>query len=202
MRFSERGQLMFGQVREDAGVELMLLNQVNNPQRAMIVASGGCTAFTLLAHGRCLIEAVDISGAQIALVELKARIFQQLGFLQGRKACCEDARTAYQMVKPHLSESTRELMGTEVAAMKHGLNQMGRVDRQIALMADLFQLSAHSKEQTERFLNLDDIEQQRQYYDQSWNNWQWKLALNLAFNKTFLSLSRFRGALFLPTSRQ
>lgn len=194
MKFTESGQLMFGQVREDAAVELMLLREVSSPERAMIIASGGCTAFSLLAHSNCRIEAVDISGAQIALVELKARMFQQLGFEQGKKACCEDARSAYQMVEPNLSESARQLMETEVSQMRRGLNNVGSVDRQLAYMADLFQHSIHSRAQTERFLCLEETEEQERYYHRSWNNWQWKLALRVAFSKWFLSVSGFSGA--------
>lgn len=194
MQFTESGQLMFGQVREDAAVELMLLRAVTSPQRAMIIASGGCTALSLLAHSNCQIEAVDISGAQIALVELKARMFRQLGFSQGKKACCEDARASYQLVEPNLSESARQLMETEVSQMRRGLNYVGRVDRQLSFMADWFQHSIHSKAQTERFLLLEDTQEQDLYYQRSWNNWQWKLALRVAFSKWFLSFSGFSGA--------
>jgi S-adenosylmethionine:diacylglycerol 3-amino-3-carboxypropyl transferase len=75
--FTPEDQLMFGQVREDAAVEVMLVNEVQEPKRILIIASGGCTALSLIANGTYLVDALDISAAQIAFVKQKVKVFER-----------------------------------------------------------------------------------------------------------------------------
>ena len=45
-----------------------------------------------------------------------------------------------------------------------------------------------------RFLNLADTGQQREFYQKRWSNLQWRLALKIAFSKTFLYITHGKAA--------
>jgi S-adenosylmethionine:diacylglycerol 3-amino-3-carboxypropyl transferase len=165
--FSTQGPVLFGQVREDAGVELeMMRRAVEGSGCALVIASGGCTALSLLGEGRVHVDAIDINQAQVALVELKARLFSDKGFDEARHACCT-------------------------------LNNCGVVDRRLEQLAKLFFLGVHSRAETEEFLSLSDISQQQEFYRERWDTWRWRLSTGIAFNRRFLSLARFAGAMKL-----
>lgn len=87
--FPEYGPVMFGQVREDAGVEVELLRSLRKARSAFAIASGGCTLFSLLGEAGVRVDALDISRAQVALVERKARLFMDKSFDDARKECIE-----------------------------------------------------------------------------------------------------------------
>lgn len=70
-------ELAESQVREDAAIELQVIEQLaqqqEHPLRVLLVASGGCTALSLLASPDVAqVEAVDLNPAQLHLVELRS----------------------------------------------------------------------------------------------------------------------------------
>jgi S-adenosylmethionine-diacylglycerol 3-amino-3-carboxypropyl transferase len=198
--FRHESRLMFGQVREDAAVELSLAGKLSKPKRILIIASGGCTAFALLGQGDYEVYALDISQAQIALVELKAAAFRSLGFAATRYMFQFDARPQYSSVRSELSADSQSLMDLHLSEMTAGLNNSGSVDQKLKTMAQLFFLSVHTRAETEHFLRMSDIDRQKAFFQQNWCNWQWKLAIKIAFNKKFLSLAQFKSAMELVPS--
>lgn len=192
--FHKQGRLMFGQVREDAAVDLFLVNQLQSPSRLFVVASGGCTALSLLSVGSCSIDALDISQAQIALVELKAKLFKHLGYATAKQACISEARNYCAQVNVHLSPPAAQYFSAHRESIKNGLNNCGWVDSRMHQLTKLFYLFVHSIEETKLFLGLDDVAEQRIYFKERWCNWQWKLAMKIAFSKLFLTLAHGRAA--------
>jgi hypothetical protein len=62
-------RILFGQAREDADVELALVETLREPQHIFVIASGGCTALSLLtaSAAKVSVSAVDINPAQVFL---------------------------------------------------------------------------------------------------------------------------------------
>src|SRR5262245_47614420 len=92
--------LVFGSVREDPLLEIDALRPAF-AGRVAVVASGGCTALSLLAAGAEDVVAVDLNATQNHLVELKHAAVrslplpQALGFLGLGAAMSEAERHAY-----------------------------------------------------------------------------------------------------------
>src|SRR5262245_47157465 len=63
-------EVHFAQIREDGRLERRLAVR-HRPARIVCVASGGCTALSLLSDGVEAVHAVDANPAQCALVELR-----------------------------------------------------------------------------------------------------------------------------------
>jgi len=73
-----RSPLAFAQVREDALLDLYVVEQLCSRQvEVMMIASGGCTAAALAASNRVShLHIVDVNPAQIALTQLKLHLLQ------------------------------------------------------------------------------------------------------------------------------
>ncbi|MDQ5937536.1 MAG: hypothetical protein QG574_4895 [Cyanobacteriota bacterium erpe_2018_sw_21hr_WHONDRS-SW48-000092_B_bin.40] len=192
--FHAQGRLMFGQVREDAAVDLFLVRQLQSPNRFFVIASGGCTALSLLTVDSCSVDALDISQAQIALVELKAALYKHLGFAAAKQACIADGRAYLKQVNSRLSPRAQQFFSARSESLKSGLNNSGWVDQRMHQLTKLFYLFVHSLEETQAFLGLDEIDKQREFYSKRWCNWQWKLTMKVAFSRLFLRLAHGNAA--------
>jgi S-adenosylmethionine-diacylglycerol 3-amino-3-carboxypropyl transferase len=69
--------LHFAQIREDSWLERELV-EAARPRRSAVIASGGCTALSLLDDGAEQVLAVDASPAQCALVALRKAAIRAL----------------------------------------------------------------------------------------------------------------------------
>ena len=72
---AEKLPIAFAQVREDALLDLAVVNSFEQPPRVAMVASGGCTAAALAASGKIdSLHLVDPNPAQLALSRLKLEL--------------------------------------------------------------------------------------------------------------------------------
>jgi S-adenosylmethionine:diacylglycerol 3-amino-3-carboxypropyl transferase len=186
--FGRDKKLMFGQVREDAEVDLYLLGKLREPNRAFVIASGGCTAFSMLTVSGLQVDAIDVSEAQIALVEAKKSMFKTLGLDVTRDACKSDATAAYREIRKLLSDDARTILDANSQSIQRGLNNAGWVDMRMQQIASLFYAFVHDRATTETLLSMCDVSQQLEFYREKWCNWQWKLGLNVAFSRVFMTI--------------
>jgi S-adenosylmethionine-diacylglycerol 3-amino-3-carboxypropyl transferase len=188
MQGGEKVRLLFGQVREDEQVESFLLSGLGSAKKVFVIASGGCTALSLLMVGDQEIYAIDVNPAQVYLLELKAKIFQHLSFAEGKDACCTSAENAFDLLKEDLSEPCASYWTRNHHLLADGLNNAGWVDRMLRRLLKLFYVAVHPKKQVEYFLSQSDVHKQQQLYETMWANWQWRLATRVAFSRAFLSV--------------
>ncbi|MGH7295555.1 MAG: DUF3419 family protein, partial [Polyangiaceae bacterium] len=78
--------VQFAVVREDPLVEAALLERLDRPRRALLIASGGCTAFSLRAlRPELEITLLDANAAQLDLVRRKAEALRAVGAAERRR---------------------------------------------------------------------------------------------------------------------
>ncbi|HEY9731310.1 MAG TPA: DUF3419 family protein [Drouetiella sp.] len=186
--FGRDKKLMFGQVREDAEADIYLLGKLENAKRAFVIASGGCTAFSMLSFPDLQVDAIDVSEAQIALVQAKQLMFKNLGLDVTRDACKADATAAYKQVRSLLPDRSRAILDASSHSIQRGLNNSGWVDMRMQQITSLFYAFIHNRATTEQFLAMCDTSQQLEFYREHWSNWQWKLGLDVAFSRVFMTL--------------
>lgn len=194
----EGARLLFAQVREDEAIERALwrsLTEDGQSARALNIASGGCTALSLLACNQGKVDAIDINPAQIAITELKLAALKQLELEDFRTVCVRDARDAYSHLRPHLTDQTRTFFDGRRHILGYGLNLCGWIDRKLEKLVSLFHAVVQNRKRTEAFLVLNDPAAQRAAFEEHWNNWRWRLALNVAFSRSLLSLGYGANAL-------
>lgn len=140
----------FSQVREDPAIELEVVERIaharGRPVRVLLVASGGCTALSLLASPAVAqIVAVDASPAQLHLVELKRcalatlELRDQLDLLGAAPGPTPRARIAiYERLRPALPSATREHWDARAREVAFGVNRVGRFEELFRELAAAF----------------------------------------------------------------
>ncbi len=186
----DRPAVLFGQVREDAEVEVSLFRSIKSKakQNVFAIASGGCTALSLATVKECKVMAVDINPAQIYLCLLKTAALTRLSFGEAQLAMIQNASAYFDRVAELLPAEAREYFLQDRSLLSGGLNNCGVTDSRIKQLMSLFFLSVHTKEQTRQFLSLPTLQVQQQQFAKMWKNWQWDFALSVVLSKTFLSL--------------
>lgn len=143
---SRMPEIAFSQVREDPLTELQVIyrlaTQQNHPLRVLLVASGGCTALSVLTHTAIAhVDAVDLNPAQIHLVELKRQAMLHLPM--NEQVCllgierlndpvprCDpgDRLSLYQKLRPRLPKSTGIFWDDRPDQIRVGVNRVGRFE--------------------------------------------------------------------------
>lgn len=182
--------VLFGQVREDAEVEVSLFRSIKSKakQNVFAIASGGCTALSLATVKECKIIAVDINPAQIYLCLLKTAALTRLNFGEAQLAMIQSAWPYYQRVSELLPAEARQYFDANNKLLMSALNNCGDTDNRLKQLMSLFYLSVHTREQTRQFLSLPNLDIQQVQFQKMWKNWQWDFALNIVLSKAFLSL--------------
>jgi S-adenosylmethionine-diacylglycerol 3-amino-3-carboxypropyl transferase len=138
---SPRSDLAFSQVREDYTVELRVIDRLaqtyNRPLRILLIASGGCTALSLLALPEVgEIVAVDANIAQLHLVELRRQALLNLSLTAQLNLIGANLETSaatrlnlYQQIVDKLPTSTRNHWDNRLSEIGFGVNRVGRFEQ-------------------------------------------------------------------------
>lgn len=133
-------EISFSQVPEDPRIELSVAERLGECQenllRVLVVASGGCTALSLLASPMVgQIEAVDSNSAQLHLVELRRQallhlpLFDQMALIGAdRTTHSRERLDLYKELRPYLPEATLSFWDDRLEQIAEGINQVGRFE--------------------------------------------------------------------------
>ncbi len=178
----QRQPLLFGQVREDAEVERRLARQHGAVRGAVVVASAGCTAFSLADLVEDHLDAVDINPLQVAFAEIKLAALRTLERNEFIRLLCEPMKMPAELTAG-LSAASRELLARLNPRAARGLQNVGRVDRFLHFLRNLLFATVHSRDFVEDFLNLESLDEQSTRFDDEWDSQRWRAATVLAFNR-------------------
>lgn len=143
---SPPSDIAFSQVREDPNIELRVIDRLAasqpHPLRVLVVASGGCTALSLLSSPAIAqIDVVDANLAQLHLVELRWQALWQLSledqwhllgidrFPIEERAESSDRLAQYAQLRSHLPKATRLYWDHRSEQIAFGVNQVGRFEQ-------------------------------------------------------------------------
>ena len=164
--------IRYAQVWEDHRVLESAL-QVGPEDEVLSIGSAGSNVLALLAQGPRSITAVDISPAQIAMLELKLAAIRQLPHRQylvllGVDADAQDAaaRAAiYQQLRGELPLGVQEFWDSHPAELHEGLMHCGSLERYLRYFHTQI-LRVHAPPVIERLFGFSDIEEQSLYFAQ------------------------------------
>ena len=180
-------QVVFAQVREDAAIELEILRSRPAGETAFCIASGGCTALTLLLARPQKLHVIDVNPAQVFLVELKRAALLHLSYSQMLRTMTRDARPDYAPLRLHLSAAAQEFWDAHCDSLSHGLNGCGMIEkrlRQIMRWLPLIQ----SRRNIRRLFTAKTLGEQRRVYQKLWNHARWKAAFEILLSRPILKV--------------
>ena len=181
-------RLFFAQVREDPVLEIEALSPLTNA-RVVVVSSGGCTAFSLVAAGARNVVAVDLNSTQNNLVELKAVALQRLvapelmSFLGVAPGTLRRRIRTYATLRPYLSDEAVTFWDAHEKLIGRGALTCGVSERFIAAVVGVVKLAIHGRGRIEKLLSLQSLEEQREFFANEWNTRRWKLLFPLLLNR-------------------
>ncbi len=178
------GPLRFGQVREDANTERALAIEHGAVRRAVVIASAGDTALSLVDVVAERLFAVDINAAQIALTRLKWTAVRQLELASLRNLLFGPAAEAQAALRLVLTDESYPLR----PRIPNGLQNSGRVDAVLATLRRALFLTVHPRTFVRDFLGQNSPARQAERFDREWNTPIWQLATAIAFNPLVLQI--------------
>jgi S-adenosylmethionine-diacylglycerol 3-amino-3-carboxypropyl transferase len=155
--------------------------------RCLSIASAGDNVLSLLARGAADVVAVDLSPAQLALVDLKMAAFRcltyedLLGFLGVRES--GSRRRLYQELRTALGSEARAFWDARQAVLEEGVIHSGRLERYFSLFRRALLPLIHTRATVESLLQARGLEERRRFYDELWDNRRWRAAVSLFFGR-------------------
>ena len=181
---ARNGPLAFAQVHEDPLLEIAAL-RVQPTDHVVVVASGGCTALSLLAAGAGEVTAVDLNSTQNHLVELKRAAVllldpeERLACLGATRATARTRSAWYARVRPLLTPAAQEWWDAHRQLLASGALNGGRAEQMMARLVEVLQLAVHSRARIARLLACRTLDDQRALYHAEWNSWRWRALFRL-----------------------
>ena len=185
---SRADRLFFAQVREDPLLEIDGLAPLQGA-RVVVVSSGGCTAFSLLAAGAAQVTAVDLNASQNHLVELKAAALRRLtmpeimSFFGVARGTPERRARTYRTLRPLISERAAEFWDGHQKLLGRGLLTCGVSERFIGAVAAVIRMFIHGQHRIERLLAATSLHEQRDLFAREWNSRRWRALFPLLLNR-------------------
>lgn len=151
------------------------------------IGSGGDNSLSMLAFDPARVVAVDLSPAQIALIELKAGAFRLLAHADVLKLVGVRKSThrleRYREVRSVLSPFARNFWDARPALIERGVSDAGKFERYLALFRRFVLPLIHGRDTIDALFVARSHEGRRRFYDECWNNWRWRALFHLFFSR-------------------
>ena len=154
--------------------------------RILSIGSAGDNSFSMLTKNPSMVVAVDINHVQLELIHLKKAAFQTLeynsflqflGFADGNRA------QLYQKVRTALPEESQKFWDARQTEIVNRIIYQGKFERYFELFRTKLLPLIHSKKNIEKLFEFKTAEAQKSFYQNTWNNWRWRLLFKVFFSK-------------------
>lgn len=180
----------YANVWEDADVLCQALQPAPG-KRMLSIASGGDNSFALAADGADVV-AVDLSPAQLSLVELKRaaiRVLEHeelLGFLGVHDS---DRRLEmYRRIATGLPGDARAFWDGRTDQVRAGIVHAGKFERYFATFRNRVVPMIHSRRVVRELLADKDRRARTAFYRDVWDNWRWRLMFRVFFSRRVMGM--------------
>lgn len=179
--------IRYAQLWEDADVLVGALG--DGPGKTYVsICSAGDNALALLTLDPAKVIAVDLSAAQIECLKLRIAAIKTLEhaeFLELLGARPSDRRGALlDEVCAKLEPASQELWASERdSVIRYGAGGIGKFERYFRILRTCLVPLVHSQAALDDVFVSREPAARRQFYDERWNNWRWRLLLEVFFSR-------------------
>lgn len=153
----------------------------------LTITSAGCNVLALSLEQPRSIAAIDFNPAQNYLLELKIAALRRLDynrFLRFLGVRPSDERwVLYQTVRQDLSLGAQDYWDSQRRSIEQGVVHTGRFERYLTLFRRRVLPLMHPRNQVQQLLALTDLEEQKRFYDQVWDNRRWRALFRIFFGR-------------------
>ena len=182
----------YANVWEDADVLCEALQPAPG-KRVLSIASGGDNCFALAEAGADVV-AVDLSDAQLALLELKRTAIRALdypsllAFLGIWPA--SNRLDMYARIGGGLPAFARAFWDARPDQIRDGIVHAGKFERYLATFRRRVVPLLHDRGTVHELLREKDRRSRIVFYETRWDNWRWRLTFRVFFSRRVMGLMR------------
>ena len=182
-------QIRYGQCWEDADVLLAGLD-IAEGDTCLSIASAGDNTLAMAGAGAGRVVAVDLSAAQIACLELRMAAIRNLAHREFLALLGQsqhpDRESLYRQCRNDLTNTSRNFWDENIAIVRHGIARGGKFERYLAQFRRFVLPVVQTRSNIESLFRIESAADRRHFYDTRWNNWRWRLACRLFFDRRLL----------------
>lgn len=182
-------KLIFTHNWEDPAIDERVLN-IKPGEIVFTITSGCCNSLGFLRFNPSAVYCVDINPAQNYLMELKKAAYKELD----HETCCaflglnncNERKKIFTSLKNHLSPEALYFWQKHETIIAKGIIMNGRYEKFVKIAGRLLRLLQGSKK-VKRFFSLSSVDEQKNFYENQWDNKKWRWIFNTMFNKKRLA---------------
>lgn len=178
--------IRYAQCWEDADVLLEAL-EPGPGKSCLSIASAGDNTLALLARAPERVLAIDLSGAQLACLELRVAAYRTLQHgellqLIGSTPSTRRGRL-YDACRQHLSPACMRYWDHRRALIDRGIGSVGKFERYFTTFRTRILPLIHSGRRVRELFQPSPKELRVRFYEQHWNNLRWRLLFRIFFSR-------------------
>ncbi len=154
------------------------------------IASAGDNSLGFLAFDPEYVLAFDVNPTQLFLSELKQKAIQYLDYDDVLKFlgvnACKDRLKLYNTIKSDLSLDAQNFFNNHLNLIQNGIIYSGKFENYFKLFSRFVLPLIHSKSTVDALFSPKNAQQQRDFYNNKWNNRRWKWLFKLFFSKAVM----------------
>ncbi len=156
--------------------------------RVLSISSSGDNVLALLTLDPQEIVAIDLSGPQLACLEIRIAAFKELDhegvcrFL-GILSCSNRIQVYKDRIKKHLNESAQKYWEENLEALSDGVIHAGKFERYLKAFGKWVLPLIHKEETIDSLLSQKSKEERIGFYDNRWNHFRWRLIFKIFFSR-------------------
>lgn len=174
---------------EDADLMLSELNPKPG-SRVLSIASAGDNTFAFLSRDIKEVIGFDINPAQLSLCRFKQAaiakferedVLALLGFVQS-----DNRLRLYNELKGDLDQETQSYFNLHLDKIEKGLVNSGKFEHYFSLFRRFVLPLIHNKSTIADLFQIRSGVEQKQFYDQKWNTYRWRLLFKIFFSRAVM----------------
>lgn len=178
--------IRYAQCWEDADI-LMEGLQIQEGDVCVGIGSAGENCLSMLAYNPAKVIAVDMNPAQLACVELRIAGFKclehnELLELIGSRPSSNRLQL-FEKCSKELPTTSLQFWQNNRESIEKGIGSAGKFENYFSLFRKYLIPLIHGSGKVQKLLEGGDREHCQQFYDNSWDNWRWRLLFKFFFSR-------------------
>jgi len=180
--------IRYANVWEDADILCEALAPSAKQGRILSISSSGDNVLALLTLDPQEIAAVDLSGPQLACLELRLAAFKELDHLGlcqflGVLPIQNRIKIYSEKLKKHLSASAQTYWEGNLQTICGGIIHAGKFERYLKAFGKWVLPLIHSRKTIDALLKTKTREERIRFYTHRWDTWRWRLLFKVFFSR-------------------
>jgi S-adenosylmethionine-diacylglycerol 3-amino-3-carboxypropyl transferase len=181
--------LHHSQCWEDADILLEGLD-IKPGDVCVSVASSGDNVLAMLTRSPSNVVALETNPAQIACLELRLAAFKELEYeyileLVGSRPS-ERRADIYKHCRGRMSKESQDYWNKRIPEIEKGLGNAGKFENYLRIFREYILPIVHSNERIQELFNLSYLDKLKEFYNDKWDNWGWRMMFRLVFSRPVL----------------